>query len=51
MPLQYTITEIDARNTRSLRAHERIGFETINRCTASNGVNMPHRIVELEGLR
>lgn len=35
---RYVITEIDARNTRSLRAHQRIGFETINRYTASNGV-------------
>ncbi|MEO6037302.1 MAG: GNAT family N-acetyltransferase, partial [Saprospiraceae bacterium] len=26
----FTVTEIAARNTRSLRAHERVGFETLH---------------------
>lgn len=34
----YVITEIDALNTRSLRAHYRVGFETIKEYLAPNGV-------------
>ena len=36
---RYVITEIDAANTRSLRAHQRVGFETIREYTAPNGVS------------
>jgi GNAT superfamily N-acetyltransferase len=35
----YMITEIAARNTRSLRAHSRTGFEEIHRYTAPDGEN------------
>lgn len=35
---QYVITEIDALNARSLRAHHRVGFRTIKEYTAVNGV-------------
>ena len=34
----YVITEIDEANTRSLRAHQRVGFETIKEYTAPNGI-------------
>lgn len=34
---QYCITAIDARNTRSLRVHERIGFRVLDRFTAEDG--------------
>lgn len=33
----FVITEIATRNRRSLRAHARVGFETIHRYTAPNG--------------
>lgn len=36
---RYVITEIDAMNTRSLRAHSRVGFKTIHTYTAPNGVS------------
>lgn len=36
---QLIITEISARNTRSLRAHEKVGFAEINRFTTSDGEN------------
>jgi hypothetical protein len=36
---RYVITEIDAMNTRSLRAHSRVGFKTIHAYTAPNGVS------------
>jgi GNAT superfamily N-acetyltransferase len=32
------VTEIDGRNTRSLRAHEKIGFKQAGRYTAPNGI-------------
>ena len=35
---RYVITEIDAMNTRSLRAHSRVGFKTIHVYTTSSGV-------------
>lgn len=35
---RYVVTEIDASNTRSLRAHSRVGFNTIMTYQASNGV-------------
>jgi hypothetical protein len=35
---EYVITEIDAMNTRSLRAHDRVGFKIIHTYTAPNGV-------------
>ena len=34
----YVITEIDVANKRSLRAHQRVGFEAIKEYTAPNGV-------------
>jgi hypothetical protein len=34
----FVITEIDVANTRSLRAHQRVGFETIKEYTAPNGI-------------
>ncbi|HTF17199.1 MAG TPA: GNAT family N-acetyltransferase [Chryseolinea sp.] len=34
----YVITEIDTANTRSIRAHRRVGFETIKQYTAPDGV-------------
>ncbi len=35
----YCVTAIDARNTRSRRVHERIGFEELNRFTSPDGRN------------
>jgi len=35
---RYVITEIDATNVRSLRAHNRVGFHTIHEYTAPDGV-------------
>jgi ribosomal protein S18 acetylase RimI-like enzyme len=35
---RYAVTEIDATNTRSLRAHTRVGFRTIRSYVAPNGV-------------
>lgn len=35
----YCITAVDARNTRSLRIHQRVGFEEIDRFQASDGRN------------
>ncbi|MBB4079585.1 GNAT superfamily N-acetyltransferase [Lewinella aquimaris] len=35
----YCLTAIDARNTRSQRVHERIGFEELHRFTAPDGRN------------
>ncbi|MEJ1238527.1 GNAT family N-acetyltransferase [Chryseolinea sp. T2] len=35
---EYIITEIDAKNTRSLRAHSRVGFRTVREYVAPNGV-------------
>ncbi|CAH0998703.1 hypothetical protein LEM8419_00049 [Neolewinella maritima] len=35
----YCVTAIDARNTRSQRVHERIGFEELDRFTAPDGRN------------
>lgn len=34
----YIITEIDAKNTRSLKAHGRVGFETVREYVAPDGV-------------
>ncbi len=34
---EFAITEIDAKNLRSLKAHERIGFKDIHRYKAENG--------------
>jgi hypothetical protein len=36
---RYVITEIDTMNTRSLRAHNRVGFKTIHTYTAPDGVS------------
>jgi ribosomal protein S18 acetylase RimI-like enzyme len=33
----YCVTAVDARNTRSLRVHERVGFERVDRFTAPDG--------------
>ena len=35
----YCLTAVDARNTRSLRVHERVGFTTLDRFTAPDGRN------------
>ena len=35
----YCVTAIDARNTRSLRVHERVGFEVLDRFQAPDGRN------------
>lgn len=34
----YIVTEIDARNTRSLKAHNRVGFRTVKEYVAPDGV-------------
>ena len=33
----YCVTAIDVRNTRSLRVHERVGFEQVDRFVAPDG--------------